>query len=67
MLINYRNATMPTQNKSMNETDAKGHSEECFGDFRDFWYNRDFLELMAKRWELTSVKLLLYVGCGQCH
>ncbi len=58
---------MPTQNKSMPETDAKGHSEEYFGDFRDYWYNRDFLELMAKRWELANVKTLLDVGCGQCH
>ena len=46
---------------------AKGHSEEYFGDFRDYWYNRDFLELMAKRWELANVKTLLDVGCGQCH
>ncbi len=47
--------------------EAKGHSEEYFGDFRDYWYNRDFLELMAKRWELANVKSLLDVGCGQCH
>ncbi len=46
---------------------AKGHSEEYFGDFRDYWYNFDFLELMAKRWELAKVKTLLDVGCGQCH
>ena len=26
--------------------ETKGHSEEYFGDFRDFWYNRDFLELI---------------------
>ena len=51
----------------MNETEAKGHSEEYFGDFRDFWYNFDFLELMAKRWELANVRTLLDVGCGQCH
>ena len=51
----------------MNETEAKGHSEEYFGDFRDFWYNFDFLELMAKRWELGNVRTLLDVGCGQCH
>lgn len=46
---------------------AKGHSEEYFGDFRDYWYNLDFLELMAKRWELENVRSLLDVGCGQCH
>ena len=45
----------------------KGHSEEYFGDFRDYWYNHDFLELMAKRWELENVNTLLDVGCGQCH
>ncbi len=45
----------------------KGHSEEYFGDFRDYWYNQDFLELMAKRWELSGVQNLLDVGCGQCH
>ena len=47
--------------------DTKGHSEEYFGDFRDFWYNQDFLELMAKRWELENVQSLLDVGCGQGH
>ena len=47
--------------------DGKGHSEEYFGDFRDYWYNQDFLELMAKRWELEKVRTLLDAGCGQCH
>ncbi len=47
--------------------ESKGHSEEYFGDFRDYWYNRDFLELMAKRWELEKVNTLLDVGSGQCH
>lgn len=47
--------------------ETKGHSEEYFGDFRDYWYNQDFLELMAKRWNLSEVRNLLDVGCGQCH
>ena len=47
--------------------EAKGHSEEYFGDFRDYWYNHDFLELMARRWELEDVNTLLDVGSGQCH
>ncbi len=51
----------------MNKPKTKGHSEEYFGDFRDYWYNQDFLELMAKRWELGNVRNLLDVGCGQCH
>jgi len=45
----------------------KGHSEEWFGDYRDYWYNQDFLELMAKRWNLSRVNSLLDVGCGLCH
>ncbi|NNE65563.1 MAG: methyltransferase domain-containing protein [Pyrinomonadaceae bacterium] len=45
----------------------KGHSEDYFGDYRDFWWNRDFIELMAKRWDLDSRPTLLDIGCGQCH
>ncbi|QDQ26149.1 class I SAM-dependent methyltransferase [Chitinimonas arctica] len=43
------------------------HSEEYFGDYRDFWWNADFLELMARRWQLKQYRTLLDVGCGQCH
>ncbi len=45
----------------------KLHSEEFFGDSRDFWWNQDFLELMASRWELQDVKLVLDAGCGIGH
>ncbi len=45
----------------------KGHSEEYFKDYRDYWWNADFLELMAKRWELSRCSTLLDVGAGQCH
>lgn len=31
---------------------ALAHSEELFGAFRDFWWNSDFLDLMAQRWQL---------------
>jgi hypothetical protein len=41
-----------------------GHSEEYFGPYRDFWWNRDFLELMARRWQLGRYQSLLDVGCG---
>jgi len=43
------------------------HSEEHFGAVRDFWWNSDFLDLMARRWQLGQYRLLLDVGCGQCH
>ena len=46
---------------------TKGHSEEFFGEHRNYWYNMDFLELMAKRWDLKNASSLLDVGCGQCH
>ncbi len=43
------------------------HSAEYFGDQRDFWWNRDFIELMAKRWRLDQVSLGLDVGSGVGH
>src|SRR5262245_51147603 len=43
------------------------HSAEYFGDTRDFWWNRDFLELMATRWRLAEVRDVLDVGCGVGH
>jgi SAM-dependent methyltransferase len=45
----------------------KGHSAEYFGDTRDFWWNADFLRLMARRWRLDSVRHMLDVGCGVGH
>ena len=45
----------------------KGHSEEYFKEDRDFWWNHDFLELMARRLRLDECRSLLDVGCGQCH
>jgi len=43
------------------------HSEEWFGSYRDFWWNGDFLDLMARRWQLSQYRTLLDVGCGRCH
>ncbi|MBV8658056.1 MAG: class I SAM-dependent methyltransferase [Burkholderiales bacterium] len=43
------------------------HSEEYFGAYRDFWWNTDFIELMARRWQLGRYSSLLDVGCGLCH
>lgn len=44
-----------------------GHSAEHFGVTRDHWWNRDFLQLMAKRWRLEEVREVLDVGCGVGH
>lgn len=43
------------------------HSADYFGDTRDYWWNRDFLELMSRRWKLPAVTSLLDVGCGIGH
>lgn len=43
------------------------HSAEWFKAYRDFWWNPDFLELMARRLNLGACRRLLDVGCGQCH
>lgn len=37
------------------------------GDWRDSWWNQDFLELMARRWDLADVRRVLDVGCGHGH
>ncbi len=47
--------------------DQVPHSGHYFGDQRDFWWNFDFLELMAKRWDLHRCHSLLDVGCGVGH
>jgi SAM-dependent methyltransferase len=43
------------------------HSAEYLGDTRDYWWNLDFLQLMAKRWKLDDVREMLDVGCGVGH
>jgi SAM-dependent methyltransferase len=48
-------------------TAGSGHSEQYFGDYRNFWWNRGFLNLMARRLNLSQHYSLLDVGCGQCH
>jgi len=46
---------------------TRPHSQEWFGPHRNFWWNSDFLDLMARRWRLAQYRSLLDVGCGQCH
>ena len=47
--------------------ELSSHSAEYFGDTRDYWWNPDFIELMAKRWELHRARDVLDVGCGVGH
>jgi ubiquinone/menaquinone biosynthesis C-methylase UbiE len=48
-------------------TQPQPHSADQFGPQRDFWWHRDFLELMAKRWRLGEAASLVDIGCGQGH
>lgn len=47
--------------------EPQAHSAEQFGPQRDFWWQRDFLELMATRWRLCEASSLADIGCGQGH
>ena len=49
------------------QTPPQPHSAEQFGPQRDFWWNRDFLDLMARRWRLNEASSLADIGCGRCH
>lgn len=43
------------------------HSEEYFGEYRNHWWNSDYVELLAKRWGVENIKSVLDVGCGVGH
>jgi len=43
------------------------HSAEYLGEHRDFWWNEDFMQLMARRWGLKRGQRVLDVGCGVGH
>jgi ubiquinone/menaquinone biosynthesis C-methylase UbiE len=49
------------------EKTPQPHSAELFGEQRDFWWNRDFLDLMAARWRLREASSLADIGCGVGH
>jgi SAM-dependent methyltransferase len=44
-----------------------GHSEVYFNASRDFWWNADFVGLMAKRLDWAGRRKVLDVGCGSGH
>ena len=43
------------------------HSAVQFGKQRDFWWHRDFLDLMALRWKLADASSIADIGCGLGH
>lgn len=46
---------------------ARPHSAEFFGEERDYYWNSDYLDLIAKRLDLASVTSAADVGCGVGH
>jgi SAM-dependent methyltransferase len=52
-----------------NDADATTYARLCGfdGDWRDSWWNQDFLELLARRWRLSEGHRVLDVGCGAGH
>ncbi|MFZ2237393.1 MAG: class I SAM-dependent methyltransferase [Dokdonella sp.] len=44
-----------------------GHSEDYFGDYRDHWWNADFLALIGERLKLRDCRNVLDVGSGLGH
>jgi SAM-dependent methyltransferase len=46
---------------------VEGHSAAFFGPERDFWWNHDYLQLIARRRELEAVRAVLDVGSGVGH
>ncbi len=56
---------MKRENKDT--SNHKAHSQEYFGEYRDFWWNQDFLELMSVRLGFSRVQSVLDVGCGIGH
>jgi len=45
----------------------ESHSAEYFGDTRDYWWNRDYIELIGRRFGFDRVRDVLDVGCGVGH
>lgn len=43
------------------------HSSEYFGEERDYFWNSDFLDLLARRLDLRSVDRAADIGCGVGH
>ena len=46
------------------EDNKPAHSADHFGEARSYWWNEDFLALMAKRLALEDCQALADIGCG---
>ena len=57
----------PAETSPQKPQGKPGHSEDYFGDYRDHWWNADFLRLMAQRLDWGTRRRILEVGCGAGH
>lgn len=48
-------------------TDKKPHSAEYFGEWRDYWWDPEFVALVIRSWGLDKSERVLDVGCGVGH
>jgi SAM-dependent methyltransferase len=56
-----------TSRPTPDDESGRGHSEDYFGGYRDFWWNADFVALMARRLGLPHCRRILDAGCGMGH
>ena len=49
----------------MEEQEEKRHSEDHLGPAREYWWNEDYLELLAHRLHLEYCTSLVDIGCGK--
>ncbi|MDX5418680.1 MAG: methyltransferase domain-containing protein [Hymenobacteraceae bacterium] len=49
----------------MEEYEDKRHSEDHLGPAREYWWNDDYLELLAHRLNLEYCQSLVDIGCGK--
>jgi SAM-dependent methyltransferase len=49
----------------LEENEEKKHSEEHLGPARDYWWNDDYLELLAHRLHIDYCNTLVDIGCGK--
>lgn len=49
----------------MNQQSSSQHSESHLNQAREYWWNDDFLELLANRLDLDQCETLADIGCGR--
>ncbi|MHC2991845.1 SAM-dependent methyltransferase [Pontibacter sp. HJ8] len=49
----------------LEEQEDKRHSEDHLGPAREYWWNEDYLELLARRLNLEYCQSLVDIGCGK--